>query len=153
MARLIDAEKLKNEVASTFHGAIGLTVTGAVHEIIDRQPTIRGQKSTSRAWRRLKGDAEMTRKRFVKLLMAERFDRNEANLWADYYNMMGTSYAEAYEDMKPYLIIANGNRIFRDFQSVVLDCASTLFLSLADALERMREVFREVGNALREVNT
>ena len=95
----------------------------------------------------------MTRKRFVKLLMAERFDRNEANLWADYYNMMGTSYAEANEDMKPYLIIANGNRIFRDFQSVVLDCASTLFLSLADALERMREVFREVGNALREVNT
>ena len=99
----------------------------------------------------------MTRKRFVKLLMAERFDRNEANLWADYYNMMGTSYAEAYEDMKPYrsayLIVANGNRIFRDFQSVVLDCASTLFLSLADALERMREAFREVGNALREVNT
>lgn len=40
MARLIDGEKLKNEVASTFHGAIGLTVTGAVHEIIDRQPTI-----------------------------------------------------------------------------------------------------------------
>lgn len=40
MARLIDGEKLKNEVTSTFHGAIGLTVTGAVHEIIDRQPTI-----------------------------------------------------------------------------------------------------------------
>ena len=40
MARLIDGEKLKNEVASAFHGAIGLTVTGAVHEIIDRQPTI-----------------------------------------------------------------------------------------------------------------
>ena len=40
MARLIDGEKLKNEVASTFHGAIGLTVTGAVHEIIDRQPAI-----------------------------------------------------------------------------------------------------------------
>ena len=38
--RLIDGEKLKNEVASTFHGAIGLTVTGAVHEIIDRQPTV-----------------------------------------------------------------------------------------------------------------
>lgn len=38
--RPIDGEKLKNEVASTFYGAIGLTVTGAVHEIIDRQPTI-----------------------------------------------------------------------------------------------------------------
>ena len=40
MARLIDANALKKEVGSTFHGAIGLTVTGAVHEIIDRQPTI-----------------------------------------------------------------------------------------------------------------
>ena len=40
MARLIDGEKLKNEVASTFHGPIGLTVTGAVHEIINRQPAI-----------------------------------------------------------------------------------------------------------------
>lgn len=40
MARIIDGEKLKKEVASTFHGAIGLTVTGAVHEIIDRQPTV-----------------------------------------------------------------------------------------------------------------
>lgn len=40
MARLIGGEKLKNEVVSAFRGAIGLTVTGAVHEIIDRQPTI-----------------------------------------------------------------------------------------------------------------
>ena len=38
--RPIDAEKLKNEVKSVFHGALGLTVTGAVHEIIDRQPTL-----------------------------------------------------------------------------------------------------------------
>lgn len=99
----------------------------------------------------------MTRKRFVKLLRAERFDRNEANLWADYYNMMGISYAEAYEDMKPYLcshlISWNGNRTFKDFRSMVLDCTSKIFLSLADAMERMREVFLEVGNALREVNT
>ena len=69
----------------------------------------------------------------------------------------GTSYAEAYEDMKPYLcsrlILWNGNRTFKDFRSMVLDCTSTIFLSLADAMERMREVFREVGNALREVNT
>ena len=40
MRRLIDANDLKKEIASTFHGALGLTVTGAVHEIIDRQPTI-----------------------------------------------------------------------------------------------------------------
>lgn len=38
--RPIDGEKLKNEVASTFHGALGITVTGAVHEIIDWKPTI-----------------------------------------------------------------------------------------------------------------
>lgn len=38
--RLIDANALKKEVESTFRGAIGLTVTGAVHEIIDRQPTV-----------------------------------------------------------------------------------------------------------------
>lgn len=102
-------------------------------------------------------EKEMTRKRFKKPLMSERFDRNEANFWADYYNMMGTSYAEAYEDMKPYLrsrlISWNGNRAFKDFRSMVLDCTSTIFLSLADEMERMREVFRELGNALREVNT
>ena len=99
----------------------------------------------------------MTRKRFKKLLMSERFDRNEANFWADYYNMMGTSYAEAYEDMKPYLcsrlISWSGNRIFKDLQSAVLDFTSKIFLSLSDAIERMQEVFRETGNALREVNT
>ena len=40
MTRLIDADELKKEIASTFHGTLGLTVTGAVHEIINRQPTI-----------------------------------------------------------------------------------------------------------------
>jgi len=40
MARAIDAEKLKNEVKSVFYGTLGLTVTRAVHEIIDRQPTL-----------------------------------------------------------------------------------------------------------------
>ena len=40
MARLIDADELKKEVESAFHGALGITVTGAVHEIIDRTPTI-----------------------------------------------------------------------------------------------------------------
>lgn len=94
----------------------------------------------------------MTRKRFVKLLMAERLDRNEANLWADYYNMMGTSYAEAYKDMKPYLIVANGIKGFRDFQSMFLDWASKIFLSLANAAGRAQEVFSEMGNTLREVN-
>lgn len=40
MARPIDADELKKEVESAFHGALGITVTGAVLEIIDRQPTI-----------------------------------------------------------------------------------------------------------------
>lgn len=40
MVRAIDAEKLKNEVKSVFHGALGLTVTEVVHEIINRQPTL-----------------------------------------------------------------------------------------------------------------
>lgn len=40
MARLIDANELKKEIASTFHGILGMTVTGAVYEIIDRQHTI-----------------------------------------------------------------------------------------------------------------
>lgn len=37
MAWLIDANKLKKEISSTFHGTL---VTNVVHEIIDRQPTI-----------------------------------------------------------------------------------------------------------------
>ena len=40
MKRLIDAEDLKKEIKSAFSGKIGLTVTSAIHEIIDRQPTI-----------------------------------------------------------------------------------------------------------------
>ena len=51
--RLIDANALKKEVGSTFHGAIGLTVTGAVHEIIDRQPTIDPESLRSKGhWER-----------------------------------------------------------------------------------------------------
>ena len=40
MVRPIDADELKKEIASTFHGTLGLTVTGVVHEIIDRQSTL-----------------------------------------------------------------------------------------------------------------
>lgn len=72
-------------------------------------------------------------------------------------NMMGTSYAEAYENIKLYRyshsISWNGNRTFKDFRSAALDCTSKIFLSLADAMERMQEAFREIGNALREVTT
>lgn len=39
----------------------------------------------------------MTRKRFVKLLMAKGYDRNEANATAEYARMSGRSYAEAYK--------------------------------------------------------
>lgn len=49
MARLIDADELKKEIASTFHGTLGLTVTGAVHEIINRQPTIDPESLRPRA--------------------------------------------------------------------------------------------------------
>ena len=49
MRRLIDANDLKKEIASTCHGALGLTVTGAVHEIIDRQPAIDPESLRPRA--------------------------------------------------------------------------------------------------------
>lgn len=49
MRRLIDANDLKKEIASTFHGTLGLTVTGAVHEIIDRQPAIDPESLRPRA--------------------------------------------------------------------------------------------------------
>ena len=58
MARLIDADAMKKEVESTFHGAIGLTVTGAVHEIIDRQPTIDPESLRPTAHWVKDGDAE-----------------------------------------------------------------------------------------------
>ena len=38
--RMIDADKLKKEIASTFQGTFGLTIRCAMYEIIDRQPTI-----------------------------------------------------------------------------------------------------------------
>lgn len=57
--RLIDANALKKEVGSTFHGAIGLTVTGAVHEIIDRQPTIDPESLRSKGhWEGFQADGK-----------------------------------------------------------------------------------------------
>lgn len=47
--RLIDADELKKEVESAFHGMLGITVTEAVHEIIDRQPTIDPESLRPRA--------------------------------------------------------------------------------------------------------
>lgn len=70
----------------------------------------------------------MTRKRFVKLLMAERFDRNETNLWADYYNTAGVSYVDAYKEMEVYRAV----HVFAERVA--------------------QKSFSELGNALREVN-
>lgn len=55
MAWLIDANKLKKEISSTFHGTL---VTNVVHEIIDRQPTIDPESLRPRGkWARVKGDS------------------------------------------------------------------------------------------------
>lgn len=98
----------------------------------------------------------MTRKRFVKLLMAERFDRNEANLWADYYNTAGVSYVDAYKEMEAYravhVIAERVDRPFKNFQCRVLELFNKAFLLLADAAEESQKSFSELGNALREVN-
>lgn len=39
----------------------------------------------------------MTRKRFCKLLMARGYSRNEVNRMAASYNLLGWTYADAYE--------------------------------------------------------
>lgn len=56
MKRLIDAEDLKKEIKSAFSGKIGLTVTSAIHEIIDRQPTIDPENPRPRAYWKNKGE-------------------------------------------------------------------------------------------------
>lgn len=103
----------------------------------------------------------MTRKRFVKLLMAEHFDRNEANLWADYYNTAGVSYVDAYKEMEVYravhaiavhVITERVDKPFKNFQCRVLEHCNKTFLLLADAAEEAQKSFSELGNALREVN-
>ena len=98
----------------------------------------------------------MTRKRFMKLLMAERFDRNEANLWADYYNTAGVSYVDAYKEMEVYRAVhvfaEREDRPFKNFQCRVLNLYSKVFLLLADAAEEAQKSLSESGNALREVN-
>ena len=58
MKRLIDAEDLKKEIKSAFSGKIGLTVTSAIHEIIDRQPTIDPESLRPTAHWVKDGDAE-----------------------------------------------------------------------------------------------
>ena len=49
MARLIDADELKKEITSAFHGALGVTITIAMHELIDKQPTIDHESLRPRA--------------------------------------------------------------------------------------------------------
>ena len=56
MKRLIDAEDLKKEIKSAFSGKIGLTVTSAIYEIIDRQPTIDPENPRPRAYWKNKGE-------------------------------------------------------------------------------------------------
>ena len=56
--RSIDAENLKKELESAFSGKIGLTVTVAVNEIIDRQPTIDPESLRPTAHWVKDGDAE-----------------------------------------------------------------------------------------------
>ena len=58
MARLIDADELKKEITSAFHGVLGVTIRIAMHGLIDKQPTIDPESLRPHGkWARVKGDS------------------------------------------------------------------------------------------------
>ena len=71
----------------------------------------------------------MTRKRYIKLLMAEGWSRNTATAFAEQVQAEGKSYAEDYADHV---------RLFRRID----------FDALCAAMENVKETIQRVGRAL-----
>ena len=71
----------------------------------------------------------MTRKRYIKLMMAEGFDRNTANAFAEQVQAEGKSYSEDYADHV---------RLFRRID----------FDALCVAMQNVTDTIRRVGKAL-----
>ena len=74
----------------------------------------------------------MTKKRFVKLIMSQGIQRNEANKIAESYNSRGFSYMSAYRN---FLIKTSLRESFEIFGEVVHKAAENI-RSLLCAFER-----------------
>lgn len=83
----------------------------------------------------------MTRKRFVKLLMAKGYDRNEANGRADVCRECGFSYEAAYQAIYRIDISDVFGRISEALNTIT-DTARKVCFALGQAAASFTETFR-----------
>ena len=81
----------------------------------------------------------MTRKRFIKLLMAHGYSRNAAHSCAWYVQSTGTPYAKAYDEMRPSL------EMLRAVLSVQL-AMPQIAAAMKERLEVFADTFKELAH-------
>lgn len=106
--RLIDANALKKEVESTFRGAIGLTVTEAVHEIIDRQPTVDLESLFFTIGKR----ADYLEKLYTKIQAVTRLTPERLlELFMEGYTLQAPDYRKNFEEMQRMAELRNDHEL------------------------------------------
>lgn len=85
----------------------------------------------------------MTRKRFVKLLMAQGYSRNEANRYAQYAAAEGGSYQEEYDDLEEMLRKVRGLNV-----EGMLETMQRVTQALEEALPKFVEAVARTNEAI-----
>lgn len=95
----------------------------------------------------------MTRKRFVKMMMANGYGRNEANTLADFANIKGQSYEKAYEETVLFVNYWNGINIEALTENIRSMCETVkkMTIAMSAAAEAFGRAFRDKMAELDEV--
>ena len=78
----------------------------------------------------------MTRKRFIKLLMAYGYSRNAAHAYAWYIQSTGMPYAEAYDEMRPGLELFRAVIFVQRAMPRIVAALMTIIDNFADSFEQ-----------------
>ena len=89
----------------------------------------------------------MTRKRFIKLLMAEGYSRNEANQIAEDVRADGLTYAEGFDQVTRMLpVIQEALQRMMEAVQPVVDAIWKVSCALSEAVKAFAETFQaEMG--------
>ena len=90
----------------------------------------------------------MTRKRFIKLLMAEGFSRNDAHGYAYLINARGKPYAVAYSEVRE---VCKCKRTFGNFSETWMYIANRLLEGLTAIVETASEALAEFADGLKNI--
>lgn len=89
----------------------------------------------------------MTRKRFVKQLMAMGHDRDHANAVAYIYRAIGVPYAQALEEYRPEATMIMA---MRNFQRAVRELAESIAIGCAAVCKQLQDEFGGAFETLTE---